>query len=199
VVPAGDGLVPPPLDGPVQREGEAGAGDQPGGGLPGETGQPGGLGDRQPDGGEAGRAGLAAADRDRRVTEGNQQVSVADIAVVHGVAGVVPGAGELDVAGERVADGGAPELGEGGQGGVAADAVPAPGLGLVPAEHVLARFERFLYRPAAPGDGDEIRHGGRPARRRPAQVERQLIRREISRRISRYCPLIPVAVIAQSL
>jgi hypothetical protein len=27
---------------------------------------------------------------------------------------------------------------------VAADAVPAPGLGLVPAEHVLARFERSL-------------------------------------------------------
>ena len=61
VVPAGDGLVPPSLDGPVQREGEASAGDQPGGVLPGETGEPGGLGDRQPDGGDAGRAGLAAA------------------------------------------------------------------------------------------------------------------------------------------
>jgi len=59
---------------------------------------------------------------------------------------------------------------------VAADAVPAPGLGLVSAEHVLARSERFLYRPAAPGDGDGIRHRGRSARRRPAQVERQLIR-----------------------
>ena len=141
VVPAGDGLVPPSPDGPVQREGEGGAGDQPGGVLPGETGEPDGLGDRQPDGGDAGRAALAAADRDGRVTEGNQQVSVADIAVVHGVvAGVVPGAGELDVAGERVADGGGPELGEGGQGGVQADAVPAPGLGLVPAEHVLARL-----------------------------------------------------------
>ena len=126
MVPAGDGLVPPSLDGPVQREGEASAGDQPGGVLPGETGEPGGLGDRQPDGGDAGRAGLAAADRDGRVIEGNQQVSVADIAVVHGVAGVMPGAGELDVAGEGIADGGGPELGEGGQGGVAADAVPAP-------------------------------------------------------------------------
>jgi len=70
VVPAGDGLVPPSPDGPVQREGEAGAGDQPGGVLPGQTGKPGGLGDRQPDGGDAGRAGLAAADRDGRVTEG---------------------------------------------------------------------------------------------------------------------------------
>ena len=111
VVPAGDGLVPPSPGGPVQREGEAGAGDQPGGVLPGETGEPGGLGDRQLDGGDAGWAGLAAADRDGRVAEGNQQVSVADIAVVSGVAGVVPGAGELDVAGERVADGGGPELG----------------------------------------------------------------------------------------
>jgi YCII-related domain len=34
VVPAGDGLVPPSPGGPVQREGEAGAGDQPGGGRP---------------------------------------------------------------------------------------------------------------------------------------------------------------------
>jgi hypothetical protein len=132
VVPAGDGLVSPPLDGPVQREGEAGAGDQPGGVPPGQTGEPGGLGDRQPDGGDAGRAVLPAADRDGRVTEGDQQVSVADIAVVDGAAGAVPGAGELDVAGERVADGGGPELSEGGQGGVPAGAVPAPGLGLVP-------------------------------------------------------------------
>ena len=60
----------------MQREGEADAGDQPGGVLPGEAGEPGGLGDRQLDGGDAGRA---AADRDGRVTEGNQQVSVADM------------------------------------------------------------------------------------------------------------------------
>src|SRR5271156_2101793 len=88
VVPAADGLVPPSLEGPVQRGGEAGAGDQPGGVLPGESGEPGGLGDRQRDGGDAGRAGLAAADRDGRVTEGNQRVSVADIAVIRGAAGV---------------------------------------------------------------------------------------------------------------
>jgi len=54
VVPAGDGLVPPSLDGPVQREGESGAGNQPGGVLPGETGEPRGLGDRQLYGGDAG-------------------------------------------------------------------------------------------------------------------------------------------------
>src|SRR5512142_2333441 len=143
---------------------EPGAVGRPGGVWPGRPGEAGGLGGRQPEGGEAGRAGLAAADWDGRVTKGNQQVSVADVAGVHGAAGVVPGAGQLDVAGECVADGGGPELGEGGQGGVPADAVPAPGLGLVPAERVLARFERFLYRPAAPGDCDEIRHGGRPAR-----------------------------------
>jgi hypothetical protein len=50
VVPVGDGLVPPSPDGPVQREGEADAGDQPGGVLPGETAEPGGLGDGQPQG-----------------------------------------------------------------------------------------------------------------------------------------------------
>ena len=61
-------------------------------------------------GGDAGRAGLAAAGRDGRVTKGNQQVGVADVAVVHGVAGVVPGAGELDVAGMGIADGGGREI-----------------------------------------------------------------------------------------
>ena len=55
VVPAGNGLVPPSPGGAAQREGEAGAGDQPDGVLPGEAGEPGGLGDRQLDGGDAGR------------------------------------------------------------------------------------------------------------------------------------------------
>jgi hypothetical protein len=47
VMPAGGGLVQPPLERPAEREGWAGAGDQPGGGLPGE---PGGFGERQLDG-----------------------------------------------------------------------------------------------------------------------------------------------------
>jgi hypothetical protein len=38
------GLVAPAAGGPAQGEGEPGAGDQPGGYLRGEAGQPGGLG-----------------------------------------------------------------------------------------------------------------------------------------------------------
>jgi hypothetical protein len=57
------------------------------------------------------------------------------------------GAGELDVPGERAADGGSPELGEGSQDGVPADPVPAPGLGLVPAQDVLSGFEGFFSQP----------------------------------------------------
>jgi hypothetical protein len=71
-----------------------------------------GASGRWPGAAVAGRAS-AARRRGGRVTEGNQQVSVADIAVVYGVAGVVPGAGERDVAGERVADGGGPGAGRG--------------------------------------------------------------------------------------
>src|SRR3982074_1687444 len=102
------------------------------------AGKPDGLGDRQLDRGDAGRAGLAAADRDGRVAEGNQQVSICDSGVVRGVAGVLPAAGEGGgrgwAAGYGAADGGGLELGQGGQGGVAADAAPVPGLALVPAE-----------------------------------------------------------------
>jgi hypothetical protein len=76
VVPAGGGLVPSPAGGPAQREGEPGAGDQPGGVVRGQAGEPGGLGDRQPDRGDAGRAGLPAAGRDGGVAERDLQVSV---------------------------------------------------------------------------------------------------------------------------
>src|SRR5262249_21386452 len=61
VMPAGGGLVQPSPEGPAKREGKAGAGDQRGGVLPGEDGEPGGFGDGQLDGRDAGRAGLAAA------------------------------------------------------------------------------------------------------------------------------------------
>src|SRR6266542_1628389 len=182
-MPAGGGLVQPPPQRPAQREGQAGAADEPGGvlaGGAGEAGEAGGLGDGQFDGGDAGRAGLPAAGRDGRVAEGYAQVGVADDAAAgRGCAGVVVaggGGGEGDAAGERAADGGGPELGEGREGGVPADAVPGAGLRLVPAEDVLARFERFFYGPAAPGDGDEAGHGGRPARRRPGQVEGVAVR-----------------------
>ena len=180
VVPAGGCLVLPSPGGPAQREGEAGAGDQPGGVLRGEAGEAGGLGDRQPDGGDARRAGLPAAGGDGRVAEGDLQVSVGDIGVVDGGAAVVRvlagGGGQLDGAAQGASDGGGPELGEGGQGGVPADGVEGAGLALVPAEHVLARSVRFRCRPAPPGDGDEVGHGGGPARRRPAQTEGVLVR-----------------------
>jgi hypothetical protein len=89
VVPSGGGLVPPSPGGPAQREGEAGAGNEPCGVLHGEAGEPGGLGDRELDGGDAWRAGLPAADGHGRVAEGNLQVSVADMAVVGDGAAVV--------------------------------------------------------------------------------------------------------------
>jgi hypothetical protein len=46
VMPASGGLVASPSQRPAQREREAGAGDQPGGGLLSQSGEPGGLGDR---------------------------------------------------------------------------------------------------------------------------------------------------------
>jgi hypothetical protein len=143
-MPAGDGLVQPSPEGPAQREGEAGAGDQPGGVLPGEDGEPGGLGDGQLDGCDAGRAGLAAAAGDGRVAEGYLQVSVADVVAGRRVRVVVvaeAGGGEIDAAVECAPDGGGPELGEGGQGGVPEGPGPAAGLALIPSEHVLAGFE----------------------------------------------------------
>jgi len=73
-MPAGGGLVQPSPQRPAQREGQASAGDDPGGVLPGEAGEPGGLGDGQFDGGDGGRAGLPAAVRDGRVAEGYLQV-----------------------------------------------------------------------------------------------------------------------------
>src|SRR5712691_3326416 len=116
-MPAGGGLVQPSPQRPAQREGQAGAGDEPGGVLPGEAGEPGGLGDGQFDGGDAGRAGLPAAGRDGRVAEGYLQVSVADVAVAaRGAAGMViagAGGGQGDGAGQRAPDGGGAELGEG--------------------------------------------------------------------------------------
>ncbi|MGP0023842.1 MAG: hypothetical protein ACLPKE_10855 [Streptosporangiaceae bacterium] len=83
--------------------------------LPGQDGEPDGLGDGQPDRRDAGRAGLATAVRDGRVAEGDLQLSVADAAIAAGraLAGGA-GCGQGDAAVQRAADGGA-ELGEGGQ------------------------------------------------------------------------------------
>jgi hypothetical protein len=145
-----------PAQGPAQGEGEPGAGDGPGGVLRGEGGQPCGLGDGQLDSGDPGRAGLAAPDRDRCVAERKAQVSVIIVGRfrVRGSSwsGVLRGGG-LDGAVQGVPDGGLAELGEGGQDGVPADPVPGPDLGLVPAEDVFARFERFFGAAPSPGPG----------------------------------------------
>ena len=79
MVPSGAGLVAAPPPGPAQVEGEAGAGDEPGGVLAGEAGQPGGLGDGELDRADAGRAWLPGPGGDGRVAEGDAQVSAADL------------------------------------------------------------------------------------------------------------------------
>ena len=152
VMPAGDSLVAPSAGGPAQGEGEQGAGDQRGAHLRGQAGQSRGLGDREPDGAEAGRAGLAAAGGHRRVAEGYSQVSVAYRGVVAGSGAAVAGGDgcggqEPGEAADGVADGDAAELGERGQGGVPAGRVPGAGLALVPSVDVFAGLERFLSRP----------------------------------------------------
>ncbi len=65
VVPTGSGLMTAPPAGPAEAEGEAGAGDPPGGVLPGQAFDAGALGDGELDRGDAGRAGLPAAERGR--------------------------------------------------------------------------------------------------------------------------------------
>jgi len=114
VVPPGAGLVAAPPAGPAQVEGEAGAGDQPGGVLPGQAFEAGGLGDGEPDRGDAGRAGLPGPGGDGRVAERDAQVSAADVVLAAGAvvtARAGRGAGEGDVAAQVVADGGLPQLG----------------------------------------------------------------------------------------
>ena len=149
VVPPGGGLVPPAPGGPAQPEGELGWGEEPCCPVGGQAGEPGCLGDRELDQAQPTRAGLAGVCGDGGVAERYAQVSVIDVAV--GVAGAggrgCRGGRQVDEAAQGVADGGLAELGERGQGGVPADGVPGPGLALVPAEHVLSGFERFLNRP----------------------------------------------------
>jgi len=146
VVPSGAGLVLAPPPGPAQVEGEAGAGDEPGGVLAGEAGQAGGLCNGELDRADAGRAGLPGEAGDGRVAEGDAQAGAAGLLLLAASphrsqrrgtprpagGGRDGGRGRKgDVAAQRVADGGVAELGERGQGGVPADRVPrcAPGTG----------------------------------------------------------------------
>src|SRR6266852_4687107 len=79
VVPSGAGLVPAPPPGPAQVEGEAGAGDAAGG-----------LGDGEPEGADAGRAGLPGPGGDGRVAERDAQVSVVSLVPAVAPAVIVP-------------------------------------------------------------------------------------------------------------
>jgi hypothetical protein len=85
VVPPGGGLVPSAPGGPAQPEGELGRGREPCCPVGGQPGEPGGLGDREPDQAQPGRAGLAGVCGDGRVAERYAQVSVVGAGV--GVAG----------------------------------------------------------------------------------------------------------------
>jgi hypothetical protein len=85
VVPPGDGLVPPAPGGPAQLEGELGWGKEPSCPVSGQAGEPGGLGDREPDQAQLARAGLAGVGGDGRVGERYAQVSVVNVGA--GVAG----------------------------------------------------------------------------------------------------------------
>ena len=122
-------------------KGEAGAGDEPGGVLPGQAFDAGGLGDGEPDRGDAGRAGLPAAGGNGRVAERDAQVSAAGVAVVAAavVAACAGGGREGDVAAQVVADRCLPQLGDGGQGGVPAEPRPRRGPGTGPSPGRLSR------------------------------------------------------------
>jgi hypothetical protein len=110
VVPAGGGLVPPSPQRPAQREGQPEAGDQPGGVLRGQAGEPGGLGDRQPDRGDAGRAGLPAAGGDGGVPRGTcRSASLMRFSSVAGlVSWLTAGRAMLPESALRMAAGGVP-------------------------------------------------------------------------------------------
>src|SRR6266851_405138 len=131
-------------------EGEAGGAEDAGFPVAGEAVDAGCLGGGQPDRGDAGRAGLAAAGGQRRGSGVDLKVSGIYGGLIRRVRGVLArgrGGGDDVSAGEGGLDGGGPELGEGGQRGVPADRVPGAGLGLVPAEGVLSRSESSFDRP----------------------------------------------------
>src|SRR5574340_906348 len=103
-------------------EGEAGAGEEPGFPVAGQALDAGGLGGRQLDRGDTGRAWLAAPDWHWRAVGIEAQVSGAGSGLAAGRGGVLADGGhggrEGGGTGEGGADSGGPELGEGGQGGV---------------------------------------------------------------------------------
>lgn len=122
--------------------------------MGGQASQSGGFGDGQFDGCDVGWAGFSAVVGHGRVTQRDIQIRVAGGVLVgrgRGHDGVF-GVGQVDGAGQGRLDRGGAQVGEGGQGGVPADPGEVAGLGLVPAQDVLACLKGFLYWPAASGD-----------------------------------------------
>src|SRR5208337_3714062 len=110
-------------------EGEAGCGDEGGFPVAGEAVDAGCLGGGQPDRGDAGRAGLAAAGGQRRGSDVDLQVSGIYGGLIRRARGVLArgrGGGEDVRAGEGGLEGGGPELGEGGPGGGSAGTPAGP-------------------------------------------------------------------------
>jgi len=85
VVPPGGGLVPSAPGGPAQPEGKLGWGKEPCCPVGGQAGEPGGLGDREPDQAQPARAGLAGVCGDGCVAERDAQVSVVDVGVADAI------------------------------------------------------------------------------------------------------------------
>ena len=120
-------------------EGEPGAGQLPFGIVPGQAVDPGRLGIRQPDGREAGGAGQPGDGRHDdsagvylQVSTGDAVVSGARAGSRHRERAVIP-----VFPGQGVPEGDGADLGQGGQEGVAVQALPGADLGLVPPERVL--------------------------------------------------------------
>src|SRR5690348_8964725 len=115
-MPSCGSLVPASSQRPAQSECQAGAGYQPSGVVPGEAGEPGGLGDGQLDGGDTGRQGWpprAGTGASPRGIRRSASLISSSLSVVPRSWSPAGGDGESDAAGKRAADGGGPELGGG--------------------------------------------------------------------------------------
>ena len=131
-------------------EGEAGAGEESLLPVAGEARDLAGLGVRQRDRRDAGRAREPAGGGQRRVTRVDLQVIGVHGRFLRNGSGAGDGRrcrGEDAASGEGGPGGGGAQLGEGGQGGVPVDRVPGAGLGLVPAEGVFPGPESSFSRP----------------------------------------------------
>src|SRR5487761_69262 len=129
-------------------EGEAGAGKESLLPVAGEARDLAGLGVRQRDRRDAGRAREPAEGGQRRVTRVDLQVIGVDGWFLRSGGGAGDGRrcrGEGAASGEGSPGGGGAQLGEGGQGGVPVVWVPGGGRGLAPAEGVFPGPESSFH------------------------------------------------------